>query len=377
MDAAGLRVPLLIGGAATSATHTAVRLAPLYAGPVVHVPDASRGPVLLGPLLREEQGEAAAATLREAQASLRAQHGGAGVRSIGLATARTRRVPAQAPAAPPPWLGVREVSWDVAELVPEIHWPALLRAWDLQRAHVGGDAARGAAAASLRDDAQALLARLIADDALEARGLYGFFAARGVDEDIEVYADATRAQVVQTLHTVRVQRDEAVTPALADFVAPAGDHVGAFVLSTGWGVAALRQQAEAAGDVYQALLVGCLADVLVEAFSEVLHRRVSTLWGAEDVSGERHVIRPAIGYPVYPDHREKEKVLALLGAEMMGFELTSSGMIQPAASVCGLYLAHPEGRYFSALPVGADQVSSYARRAGLTWAEAARRLGHG
>jgi 5-methyltetrahydrofolate--homocysteine methyltransferase len=398
LAARGLEVPLLIGGATTSAVHTAVRIAPARPQAVVHVPDASRAVEVVSQLTAPSPEDRAAylGAVRADQERLRREHRAreATGRIVPLAEARARAfrsVWADVPRETPAWTGARSFDpFPLGDLVPWIDWTPFFQAWELPGRYpsILKDARLGAQARRLYDDARVLLDRIVRDGLLVARGVAGIFPAASVGEDIEVYGGGGLAAV---LHTVRQQgvRDPAAPCfALADFVAPhdaaGGDHVGAFVVTTGHGLDAIVAAAEAAHDDYQALLAKALADRLAEAFAERLHRLVREAWGygateaaaLDDLLREQYRgIRPAPGYPAQPDHTEKRTIFRLLDAEARtGARLTETDAMWPGASVCGLYFAHPDARYFAVGRVGRDQVVDYARRKGITVADAESRL---
>jgi len=399
MEREAMSVPLLIGGATTSRLHTAVKIAPRYSGPLVYVPDASRAVGVVSRLLGAGGAEygaeigteyAALRHQREAQART--------ARRVSLAAARANRAPIDWSAYRPPrpaMTGLRTFArYDLSELVPYIDWTPFLRSWDLPGTwpRVLEDPQAGPAARELMDDARALLERICAERLLEARAVVGLWPAAAVGDDIALYADRVGGERLATLHTLRQQRvrdRSRANLALADFVAPLEsgleDWVGAFVVSTGFGIEALVERFEAAHDDYHAILAKGLADRLAEAFAERLHERVRReLWGyapdealaGEELIAERYRgIRPAPGYPACPDHTEKGTLFALLEAERrIGVALTESFAMTPESSVSGLYLAHPEARYFAVAGVERDQLEDYARRKGWTLAEAARWL---
>ena len=398
MEREGFTVPLLIGGATTSRAHTAVRIAPAYHGPVVHVLDASRAVGVAGALLNPAKKTAFAAGVREEYDAVRTAHGRRGEgRLLSLEEVR-RRKPAIAwadyapprPACP----GVRAfAAWPLEELVPYIDWTPFFAAWELKGAYprILEDDTVGPEARSLFADAQALLKRIISDGAIEARAVVGLFPAGAVGDDVEVYADERRGTVMGTLRGLRQQFEKAGRPnlCLADFVAPkesgVADWLGAFAVTAGLRAEEMVHGLEAAHDDYSAILVKALADRLAEALAERLHERVRReLWGyapdealsGDDLLAERYRgIRPAPGYPACPDHTEKRTLFRLLDAERLaGMRLTESGAMLPAASVSGWYFAHPDAAYFGVGHVGHDQVEDYARRKGWSLAEAERWL---
>ena len=432
MQQRGLSRPLLIGGATTSRMHTAVKIAPRYAGPTVHVLDASRAVGVLGKLLDVDGVEDYVEGVREEQAGLRERFATkmAPARLLDLEAARAKGLATDWSTADlprPSFTGVRTVE-DVplAELAALIDWTPFFAAWELRGAYprILDDPRVGPKARELFDDAQALLEEIVAGDLLQPRGVYGFWPAAAEGDDVVLY-DGRAGEVsgpaevdgvagangaggpvpaaarpggspleLARLRTLRQQEAKRGRPgphlALADYVAPAEsdgprDWVGAFAVTTGHGVAELVARYEAAHDDYHAILVKALADRLAEAFAEWLHRRARADWGygadedlsLEDLIKERYRgIRPAPGYPAQPDHTEKLTLWHLLEAEeRAGMTLTESCAMWPAASVSGLLLAHPESRYFALGRVGRDQVEDYARRKGWTMAEAERWLG--
>jgi 5-methyltetrahydrofolate--homocysteine methyltransferase len=399
MERQGLEVPLLIGGATTSKKHTAVRIAPAYHGPVVHVLDASRGVGVVSALLSAEKRDGFVREVRREYDRIRLAHegeDGAG-RLLPLEEARRRR-------ATPSWDGHRPArpktlgvqafeGYPLAELVPYIDWTPFFAAWELRGSYpaILEDDTVGREARSLFADAQALLKRVVADGSLRANAVMGLFPANAVGDDIEVYADERRRDVLAVLHGLRQQFEKAGRPSLclADFVAPdasgVADYVGAFAVTAGIGADALAGSFEARHDDYSSILVKALADRLAEALAERLHERVRReFWGyaadealgGADLLAERYVgIRPAPGYPSCPDHTEKRTLFQLLDApRLAGIRLTESCAMQPAASVSGWYFAHPEARYFGLGRIGRDQVADYARRKGMTIAEVERWL---
>lgn len=384
MTRRGMRQPLLIGGATTSRAHTAVKIDPAYDGTVVHVLDASRAVTTTSDLLADEAGYRE--RTRVEYDALRERHGGRQVRLIPVAEARAlapRLSPAVAPAPLVP--GRQVIEQPIAELLEFIDWTPFFIAWEMRGIYptILSDPLRGEEARKLFADAQALLRRAIEESLLTARGVIGLWPARRRGDDIDVFTDGSEAPAA-TLHTLRQQREQA-TPnvALADFVAPRGDHVGAFVVSI-HGAEELARAFEAQHDDYSAILVKAVADRLAEAFAEKLHRDVRVQhWGYapdealgnDDLIRERYAgIRPAPGYPAQPDHTEKRTIFGLLDAGEIGVALTESCAMTPAAAVSGLYFAHPEARYFAVGRIGRDQVQDYAGRKGWTLEEAERWL---
>jgi len=399
MEREGFRVPLLIGGATTSGIHTAVRIAPVYSHPVVHVPDASRAVAVAGSLMNAELRSAFEEKNRREQEQAREEHRArAAQRSLlPLTEARRRRVSIrwnEAEIAKPCFTGSRCLrAHPLDEIVPYIDWTPFFHAWELRGRYpqILEDSATGTRARELFRDARELLDRIVTHRLLEARAVYGFFPANSVEDDIEVYPDETRSGVRITFHTLRQQMDKSEaqpTFALADFVAPKhtgiADYIGAFALTTGVGLDELSRQYQRDHDDYRSIMSTALADRLAEAFAELLHKRAREDWGygkgetlsLEDLIRERYRgIRPAPGYPACPDHTEKQLLFELLGVESaVGMSLTESFAMIPANSVCGWYFAHPESRYFAVGKIGRDQVIDYHLRKGMDLRTAERWL---
>jgi 5-methyltetrahydrofolate--homocysteine methyltransferase len=294
----------------------------------------------------------------------------------------------------PSLLGVRTISEQpLIELVPYIDWSPFFHTWELKGRYpsIFEDASVGPKAKELYEDARRLLDEIIQKRQLTAKGVYGFFAAASVGDDIELYADARRAQVLTTIHTLRQQSEKPQGQpnlALADFVAPKDsgrqDHIGAFAVTTGIGLEALSRQFDQDHDDYNSIMAKALADRLAEAFAERLHKQVREEWGygtAEELTQEELIrekyrgIRPAPGYPACPDHTEKRLLFDLLQVEQnAGIALTESFAMLPAAAVSGLYFAHPQAKYFAVGKIGKDQVEDYARRKHLPVAAVERWL---
>jgi len=408
--------PLLIGGATTSRAHTALRIAPRYRAPVVHVLDASRAVPVAAALRDPTRREELAAQVRDEYAALRREREGEHEGQLApLAEARTARaaVDWSRPVPQPAIQGVTSFdAWPLADLRTRIDWTPFFRTWELPGTYPAllDDPVQGAAARDLFRDAQAVLDELERDGTLTARGVIGFWPAASDGDDITLYHDAARTEPLATIHTLRQQRRTAnseprtasdasgrgspfaVRPslALADFVAPrtagTADYVGAFAVTTGHGLDALLARARAAHDDYRAILLSALADRLAEAFAERLHERVrQEYWGyapdesldnAALVREQYQGIRPAPGYPACPDHTEKQTLMALLDAERRaGITLTESCAMLPGSSVSGWYFWRPEARYFGVGRIDRDQVADYARRKGWDLATAERWLG--
>jgi 5-methyltetrahydrofolate--homocysteine methyltransferase len=399
MEADGMTTPLLIGGATTSRVHTAVKIEPAYSSPVVHVVDASRAVAVAGSLLDRDGRDAYAARMRAEYEQVRKEREGRRGREarLTLVDARANRQVVDWSAAPPrpSFLGVRSfVDYPLAELVERIDWTPFFATWELRGAYpaIFADPKVGKAARELHADALALLARIVDERLLTASAVVGFWPANATpDDDVILFEDEGRNHELARLHAIRQQMakpDARPNVSIADFVGPAGvaDFVGAFAVTAGTGTTDLVAAFEAAHDDYSAILARALADRLAEAFAERLHERVRReLWGYapdealsnDDLIAERYQgIRPAPGYPATPDHSTKSTLFELLDAEARaGIELTESLAMLPAASVSGLYLWHPESHYFGIGRIGRDQLEDYARRAGISEAEAERRLG--
>jgi 5-methyltetrahydrofolate--homocysteine methyltransferase len=395
----GFTVPLLIGGATTSGAHTAVKIAPQYEQPVVHVQDASRVVGVVSRLLNPQTRGAFAAEVAAEHEQRRAAYARKNERAmVSLRQARANRLPVDWAAAPierPAFLGTRTLAplaLDV--LVPYVDWTPFFHAWELRGRYpeILDAPTPGAEARRLFADAQTLLADLVHYERVQARAVYGFFPANSDGDDILVYCDEARAQVRAVFHTLRQQilkTNGGPNLALADYVAPVDsgrlDYVGGFAVTAGLGADALVRHFKARGDDYSAIMVEALADRLAEAAAEYLHELARRDWGygrderltKEDLLHERYRgIRPAPGYPAQPDHREKRALFDLLDAEAQTrVALTESFAMWPAASVSGLYFAHPEARYFAVAYVGSDQIQDYARRTGHSVAETERWLG--
>jgi 5-methyltetrahydrofolate--homocysteine methyltransferase len=397
MERRGLEIPLLIGGATTSRQHTAVKIAPNYTHPVVHVLDASRSVNVVSDLLSNERRVSFAEANREDQEKLRAIYEGRNakpLRPIEEARANawkldfTRTTPAH-----PSFLGRRVVE-DVsaADLVPYIDWTFFFSAWDLKGKYPQIlDAPKvGAAARELFEHGRELLTQITEGQWLRPRAAYGFWPARSEGDDIVLFEDeglSTEIARFPMLRQQRVTEDNKPNQCLADLVAPreagVADYVGAFAVTSGTEAEALAGRYEQEHDDYRAIMVKALADRLAEAFAEFLHARVRREWGYgadeafdnDDLIAERfRGIRPAFGYPACPDHLPKQTLFRLLDAPEVGIELTETCAMMPAASVSGLYFSHPDARYFTVGRLGRDQIEDYARRMNLTPEEAERWL---
>jgi 5-methyltetrahydrofolate--homocysteine methyltransferase len=399
MERQGFSLPLLIGGATTSRTHTAVKIAPAYHGPVVHVLDASRAVGVVSQLKGSERRAVFDAQNRAEQERLRREHEARRqeLSLLSLEEARRRRTPLDWSDYTPPqpeFQGARELaSIDLAALEPYIDWTPFFSAWELRGTYprIFDNPDWGAKAREVFEDAQRLLSKLVCDGSLAARASYGFFPAAAVGDDIEIYADESRSGLLGTLHTLRQQAlraDGLPAQALADFVAPRerqlADWIGVFAVTAGLGADEIVARHERDNDPYAAIMVKALADRLAEALAEWLHQRARREWGygrdealaIDDLLREKYRgIRPAPGYPACPDHTEKRLLFELLGGEeKVGIRLTESFAMLPAASVCGFYFAHPQARYFALGKIGRDQVEDYHRRKGMDLASVERWL---
>jgi 5-methyltetrahydrofolate--homocysteine methyltransferase len=394
MERRDLDLPLLIGGATTSRQHTAVKIAPQYSRSTVHVLDASRVIDVVSSLLSETQRPAFDLANREAQEKLREQHRARRERPLvpyAAALAQRLTIDWKAEKLPvPSFVGRRDVEVGLEELVPCIDWTFFFAAWELKGRFpaILEHPQYGAAARELYDNARSVLDRIVAERLLTARGVYGFWPAASVGDDIVLYEDREHSREVVRFNMLRQQEAVADSKAhlsLADFVAAesagVSDYVGAFAVTAGLGLDALVQGFERAHDDYSAIVAKALADRLAEAFAAFLHARARREWTneqgvtPEDIVAERHRgIRPGFGYPACPDHSEKFKLFELLQAGRAGIELTEHAAMMPAASVSGLYLAHESARYFSVGRVGEDQVADYARRKGMAIDEVERWL---
>jgi len=400
MERRGMKMPLLIGGATTSKTHTAVKIAPQYkGGPTVYVLDASRAVGVVSNLLSPTENAKFLADTAADYQKVREQFArGQGNRArASLKEARDNAFTPDWAAYDPPkptFLGTRTFApYDLGELARHIDWTPFFASWELVGRYpaILEDDVVGEAARDLFGDAEAMLAKIIQEGRLEAKGVVGFWPANADGDDIVIYADETRVSEVARLHTLRQQmlKKDGANVALADFVAPLGtkpDWVGGFCVTSGHGELELAADYRAKGDDYSAILAQAIADRLAEAFAEALHRKVRTeLWAyASDepfdldaLIGEQYRgIRPAAGYPAQPDHTEKTTLFKLLAAtDSTGVELTESLAMTPPSSVSGLYFGHPEAHYFGVGRIDRDQVEDYARRKGWDVKTAERWLG--
>jgi len=409
MEREGFKLPLLIGGATTSKAHTAIKIAPVYGQPVVHVHDASRSVGVMGSLISQTLRADFVKQNSAEQNALREQFANRAERKplLDVAEARARRLVAQPSALEPSFTGVRSLEVPLRDLVGYIDWTPFFAAWELAGSYpkILQDEVVGGQASKLFDDAQNLLKRLVQSNnaavaaahrpggdaphnvagSLQARAVYGLFPANSVGDDIEIYADESRSSVVTTFHTLRQQMDKTQRQniALADFISPKTsgqvDYMGAFVTSIS-GAKELADEYKRNHDDYNAIMVEALADRLAEALAEKLHKQarddmgygLSETLNSDDLIAERYRgIRPAPGYPACPDHTEKRAIFDLLRAEAnIGTTLTEGMAMQPGSSVSGWYIFHPQAKYFGLGKIGRDQLADYARRKGWTMEEA-------
>jgi 5-methyltetrahydrofolate--homocysteine methyltransferase len=389
MERRHMKLPLLIGGATTSRQHTAVKIAPEYTSPVVHVVDASRVVDVVASLRSGDRREAFDRRNREEQEDIRERYKARSEKPLlTYDQARANRLPYdwdEHETATPAFVGRRYLN-DVplSELAKFIDWTYFFSAWELKGRFPGilNHPQYGAAARELYEHALQLLNEIINRRLLQARGVHAFWPATADGDDIIVYKDEDRRTVLARLSMLRQQEaqvDGRPNLSLADYVAPRGsgipDYIGMFAVTAGLGAADLVKRYEADHDDYKAIIVKALADRLAEAFTTWLHAQVRDDWGhpdpvsrnIDDLLGEKHRgIRPAYGYPACPDHSGKFALFELLDAERQGLALTESGAMTPAASVSGLYFSHPQARYFNVGRIGRDQVESYASRRGVS-----------
>ena len=434
MEWEGFRVPLLIGGATTSKPHTAVKIAPHYGQPVVHVLDASRAVPVIRSLLSADRKAEFVRQVRAEYDRIRSHHAGQQVKLLSLAAARANAPRLKYDDLPQPeFTGVRVLISEVggagsplpaaerrarsdaphlislAALIPFIDWSPFFHAWELRGRYpaILHHERHGEEARKLFADAQKLLEKMAGEKLIAARGVYGFFPANRVGDNVELYADEARTKVLSTFHFLRQQIEKTDgTPnwCLADFIAPRSsmadgqsliahhsarvtyhDYAGAFAVSSGFGLAELVGRFKAEHDDYHAIMAEALADRLAEAFAEFLHKRVREEWGygkgenltPEDLIEEKYRgIRPAAGYPACPDHTEKAILWELLDVgRRTGIKLTESFAMWPGSSVSGLYFAHPESKYFAVGRLDRDQLIDYHLRKGMTLQEVERWLG--
>jgi 5-methyltetrahydrofolate--homocysteine methyltransferase len=398
MERHGFKLPLLIGGATTSRAHTAIKIAPHYSEPVVHVLDASRAVPVTTSLLSDDGKSAFVAKHRSDYEALRKAHSGPRLTVISIEAARTRRTPIQwrsEDLPKPAFTGVRVLdNFPLATLRDFIDWTPFFHTWGLKGVYprILEHEGQGAQARQIFTEANALLDKIIEKKLITARGVYGLFPASAVGDDVELYTDGAHEKALARFHFLRQQSNkEGSEPcrSLADFIAPKEtrlpDHLGAFAVTSGIGLKELCDRFRSQNDDYNAIMAEAIADRLAEAFAEYLHKRVREEWGygcaeglsVEDLIQEKYRgIRPAAGYPACPDHTEKLPLWRLLDVQAnTGMLITESFAMWPGSSVSGLYFAHPESRYFSLGKIDRDQVVDYSERKGMSVAEVERWLG--
>jgi 5-methyltetrahydrofolate--homocysteine methyltransferase len=393
MERTGFKVPLLIGGATTSRAHTAVKVAQHYSEPVVHVLDASRAVPVTSSLLSKEGKPGFVKQLRQDYEKLRSQHAGSQVKLLSLEAARANAPKLKFADLPKPeFTGTKTIEAPLAELVKFIDWSPFFHTWELRGVFpkILQHEKHGEEARKLFADAQKLLEEIVSKKLIQPRGVYGFFPANRIGDDVELYTDESRSNVLPRLHFLRQQiekGDDTPNWCLADFIAHKGsaDFIGGFAVTSGHGLKELVEKFKTGHDDYNAIMAEALADRLAEAFAEFLHKRAREQWGygktekltLEDFIEEKYRgIRPAAGYPACPDHTEKGILWKLLDVEKhTGIKLTESFAMWPGSSVSGLYFAHPESKYFAVGKLGRDQLLDYHLRKGMTLQEVERWLG--
>jgi len=421
MDRTGFKLPLLIGGATTSKAHTAVKISPQYREPVVHVLDASRAVPVVSSLISADLKPGFVTQIRSEYERVRSQHANQAAKLISLTDARNNAPRLRYEHLPrPEFTGVRTLSSNPAftlrnpesgighpassislsDLVPYIDWSPFFHTWELRGRYpaILNHEKHGEEARKLFADARRLLEKLVGENQITARAVYGIFPANSIGDDVRLYTDETRSAALTTFHFLRQQIEKPAGESsycLADFIAPREsqisnlksqipDHLGAFAVTTGHGLSEVVERFKKDHDDYSAIMAEALADRLAEAFAEWLHKRVRDEWGygrveklsLEEVIDEQYRgIRPAPGYPACPDHTEKGTLWKLLEVERhAGIKLTESFAMWPGSSVSGLYFAHPQSKYFAVGKLGRDQLLDYHRRKGITLQEAERWL---
>jgi len=398
MERQGFKLPLLIGGATTSRAHTAIKIAPHYSEPVVHIVDASRAVPVTTSLLSEEGKAAFVVQHRANYEALRKAYAAPKQTLVPLEVARSRRTPItwHAEDIPSPnFTGVRVLdNFPLATLREFIDWSPFFHTWGLKGVYprILDHPEQGPQARQIFQEGNALLDLIIEKKLIAARGVYGLFPANAVGDDVELYADEKREKAIERFHFLRQQANrEGSEPcrSLSDFIAPKEtglrDHIGAFAVTSGIGLKELCDSYRSKHDDYNAIMAEALADRLAESFAECLHKRVRDEWSygrAENLSHEDLIhekyrgIRPAPGYPACPDHTEKGPLWHLLNVcANTGIQITESFAMWPGSSVSGLYFAHPESRYFGLGKIGRDQVADYSERKGMSVSEVERWLG--
>jgi 5-methyltetrahydrofolate--homocysteine methyltransferase len=400
MEQRNMRIPLMIGGAAASLAHTALRIAPKYSGPVVYVPDAGKSAETVRALLSDSERPRFLENLAENYETAVKRHEAvqSAIELISLEAARLNKIPLVNHMPPEPKItGIIELNdYPLEKIIPHINWETFFSGWELKKAPPESPDLLHKSREKLHKDAQALLERIQTEKLLQLRGAAGIFPAAASGDDIIVFdaavpdAEIARFCMLRSQAKIRFGRPN---PCLADFLAapesPAGcsgtdgagakaaDWLGLFALSAGFGMEASGRALQDSDNEYGAFLLASLANALTEAFAEKVHRLFCRDWLGCSVahSGEAPGIRPAFGYPASPDHEDKRIAFALLEAEKRcGFALTESAMMIPAASVCGMFIANPAAYYFGIGTIGADQLEDWAKRKGISIEEARLRL---
>ena len=406
MERRDFKIPLLIGGATTSKVHTAVKISPFYSSPVVYVPDASRAAPVLSKLLNPQTKEKYVAQIKSDYEKTREQYQKPTVNLLKIEEARHRKPVFDYSDIPEPeFIGVRSLSTDsndaekgatnfsLNELVPFIDWSPFFHAWELRGRYpsIFNNEKYGEQAKKLFEDAKVYLEKIVNENLFTAKAVYGFFPANSVGDDVEVYSDKSRSNIICRFHFLRqqIQKPEGqFNYCLADFIAPKEsgkiDFIGGFAVTSGHKVKELVESLKKNHEDYLVVMTEALADRLAEAFAEYLHKRARIEWGYgknesltndQLIAEEYRGIRPAAGYPACPDHSEKITLWSLLNVEKYaGIRLTSSCAMIPASSVSGLYFAHPESKYFAVGKIGRDQLLDYQKRKQLPLAEIERWL---
>jgi 5-methyltetrahydrofolate--homocysteine methyltransferase len=401
MEREGFTIPLLVGGATTSRTHTVVKIAPGYHGPVIWVPDASRSVSVCSNLLSDELRQGYLADVKAEYARIKTQHenkAGPGpmlklaeARANGLKTDWRTYEPAV-----PTFLGLKHLrNYALAEIAEYIDWAPFFQTWELAGSYpkILDDEIVGVEAKNVLAEGKAMLKKVIEGKWLTANAVFGIFPANSVNggDDIEIYADEKRDRTLMTWHNLRQQNIKPTgrpNLCIGDFVAPkesgTKDYIGAFAVTAGIGIDRRVKAYEDQHDDFNSIMLKAIADRLAEAFTELLHKRIRReFWGyAKDegldnaaLIGEQYRgIRPAPGYPACPDHTEKGPLFDLLRAPEVGVTVTESYAMLPASSVSGFYLAHPHSQYFAVGKLARDQVEDYARRKDMSIADAERWL---
>jgi 5-methyltetrahydrofolate--homocysteine methyltransferase len=400
MERLGLQIPLIVGGATTSRVHTAVKICPEYSHPVIHVLDASKSVGVVGSLLSKDLKDGFVAKIKNEYKELRENHFKKQIAKEYLTIEQARKNKLRmewnsVAIKKPNKLGITKFeNHSLAEIRNYIDWTPFFLAWEMKGRYpeIFTDKKFGGEAKKLFDDANKLLDKIISERLLTANGIIGLFPTNSEEDDIEIYRDGTHSGLLETFHTLRQQSAKAgniKNIALSDFIAPkesgVKDYIGMFAVTTGLGIEKIIDDFENRHDDYNSILIKALADRLVEAFAELLHKKVRIeCWGysadenfsKEEIIEEKYAgIRPAPGYPAQPDHTEKLKIWKLLDVEKnTGIKLTKNLAMYPASSVCGLYFANPNSKYFTVGKIGKDQVEDYRKRKGISLKEAEKWL---